>query len=112
MGLFSILHLFQRDPAVYVVAIMKYLRGGDIFQVAITLMGFIGENMRQTSLKLFSFRLVNCVIQVFIAIFIFANFLYVEGGMYVNTLEDLITVLHVKLIHQPSLKSVLNWWLL
>lgn len=95
MARFSILYLFQRELAVDIVVTMQHLRDGDIFEIGITMLKFIGENMEQTSLKLQFYRVVNCAIQVLITIFICANLLHVEGGLYVNTLEHLVTVLHV-----------------
>lgn len=75
---------------------MDFLRNGDIYMLGTTAMQFLGENIYYTSKKTIVFRTINCAILVFITSFICANFWHATGSMYVNTLEDLTTVLHVR----------------
>lgn len=76
---------------------MNSLHKDILFKVALNLRGFLGENEQKRSIKLILFRIINCIALSLVSISIFANFLYVDGEMYVKTLQCLISCIHVSI---------------
>lgn len=68
----------------------------DLFKISKDLLQFVGETYERTPKRIVLFRIFNSAMMVYISIFIVANFLYVTGGNYVETMQGLISVTHVR----------------
>ncbi|GJQ87676.1 hypothetical protein Trydic_g17494 [Trypoxylus dichotomus] len=66
-----------------------------IYEVGVFLMQFLGEDVHSTSKKLVLYRIMNCIVMTFVLIFTTANFLRVQGEMYIDTLESWISLNHI-----------------
>lgn len=89
---------------------MIFLKTCNVYGVSITLMRLAGEKMNYTPRKIIIYRLINCFILIFASTFTFANLFYVNGELYVNTFESLITILHVSLNNiKKYLRFVYEW---
>lgn len=82
---------------------MSYLSEIDVFEIALTLWQLLGEDTKYSKESSILIRFINWTVQIFLIVFIVANFWNASGGAYVNTLENFTTVFHVRLFSYYNL---------
>lgn len=87
--------LFAHSLNAYIRLIMSALPQGDILQFALQVYATFGENLNNTSKKIYAFRTINVIILSLTIAFILEACIEEEGIMLVKTLESAITILHV-----------------
>lgn len=77
---------------------MEHIPQDDVLQLGMKMFKTIGESMTvKSSLLLNLYRFINIVILSFIFTAIVVNLFHVEGAMYIQTVEGLISVFHVSI---------------
>lgn len=77
---------------------MEHIPQDDVLQLGMKMFKTIGESMTvKSSLLLNLYRFINIVILSFIFTAIVVNLFHVEGAMYIQNVEGLISVFHVSI---------------
>lgn len=76
---------------------MLVLPEGDILEFALQIYGIIGENIDNTTKKIYAFRTINIIILSVTLVFILEACFEEEGIVLVRTFESAITIVHVSL---------------
>ncbi|GJQ87660.1 hypothetical protein Trydic_g17479 [Trypoxylus dichotomus] len=71
------------------------LPDGDILELGVHFLKFIGEDLNFTSKTIYAYRTFNVGVFIFVLFFIFANCLKQEGIALVRTVEGAITIVHM-----------------
>lgn len=77
---------------------MSLLPEGDILEFALQVYATFGENISNTTKKIYAFRTINVVMLSLTVVFILEACFEEEGITLVKTLESAITVLHVSVL--------------
>lgn len=78
--------------------LLDWLPSNDISDIALNLLELVGEHMHYSSRRLTVYRIINILIFTFLSVFVIAPLFLSETKKYVETMEALVTVLHVSTI--------------
>ncbi|GJQ66524.1 hypothetical protein Trydic_g23108 [Trypoxylus dichotomus] len=87
----------SRRNAQQKVTLMEEVARFDVFGVIVDLFQLIGEDKHYASLKLLCFRVFNGTVMVAVLMFIVGNFFFVEGELYIRTLQSSFFLTHLLL---------------